>query len=130
MAEINIYDLPPQVQDWADAIGLSAVTRVIDYYGGTYLYVPTRPGNDHQLVILLGYDTACRFCHAVGNGEHLIPKCQAAMRRLQDQRIAELLQQYPVPEVARRTGLHERTIRRIKSRQPVEKNDQQPGLFE
>jgi len=66
--------LPDSLQAIADIIGAPAALKVAERWGGTRLYIPDEPGEDHDLSQLIGFEAA-RAMGAVYGGERIeIPK--------------------------------------------------------
>jgi len=126
---INSDHLPPKAQEIAECIGLPDFLRLVEWRGGTYIYVPENPKQGQQLVNIIGLESARKLAYQFA-GRLEIPKCDAAARaalhaainQRRDNGESEL-------EVALDTGFTGRWIRVIYSRHCQEKNSNQQDLF-
>lgn len=81
--------LPESLQAIADLIGTPAALKIAERWGGTRLYIPEDPGEDHELAKLIGIEAA----RALGDeyaGERIeIPKADCWGRAVRDSLIRE-----------------------------------------
>ncbi len=110
-SRLNIDLLPVVVRDIADRFDLSVAMLIVEKYGGTRLWVPEDIGSDHELVVLLGLDTARKFCHEYSKEFLPISKSEKALRVIRDQDIILRLENGETKaSVALAYGLTERQI--------------------
>jgi hypothetical protein len=113
---IDAADLPAAIRDWVDLIGLEAVWRIVQRWGGTPLYIPTpeRLGYEHELAQHVGYERAQMLCRHIQHGDYvLVPLCRDALRGAKRRQMLDELKHDSPDIVARRHGLHRRTIFRL-----------------
>lgn len=121
--------LPALLQDFVRLIGLTATIAIVQAYGGVRLYVPKQAVPDHPLTKLIGLENLNALCVAVGGEEHFtIPKAEAALRHLRDQKIRSEHGPKSVRQLAREHGLTERMISYIVGSGTIE-NTHQNHLF-
>jgi hypothetical protein len=96
----------------SELIGEPAAELLMKKLGGTYLYVPSRPGPEHPIALLLGEhlaeQLAARFCRET----ILIPRGRRTGDR---ERVIELRRTtgLTVKQIALATGYHVRQVSRI-----------------
>jgi hypothetical protein len=122
-SQITIDDLPASTRDLAGTIGIQAVLKLIECYGGTEnLYVPKRIEHGHPLVKLIGSDAVEKLAHLVGGqdgcgGEIDIPKGHYLKIKLRHKKIKQEKEQgASTAELAKRHDVTPRQIRRIVNR--------------
>jgi hypothetical protein len=111
--------LPPILNEIADLVGQGAALRIAEARGGTKIYIPKETvEEDHWLAVAIGFDLAVILAENMGGMEYEIPlgplsgsrsKLHAAIRR-------SLRNGSSVSMTARLAGIHQRTVRRHKSR--------------
>lgn len=121
-----LNDLPNSVREIAEVIGREATLRLIGKLPTCYagadgkkstrviMYVPKRLQPDHQLVTILGWNTAQRLVRVFG-GEILYPaNCRAIYAKYRDEAILKMLDAGARPSlVAELMGLSERHVRNL-----------------
>lgn len=117
--------LPGLLAEIADVAGEEAALAVAQARGGTQIYIPPKPANDHWLCELIGIDTARTVCNHLTAGQdrprrEVVPfgplgreaqlrQQRAADRELMDRMIRE---QKSESEITRATGYTVRTVRK------------------
>ncbi len=129
-------NLPGILADIAEIAGNDAAYKIASAVGGTRVSIPPRAMEGHWLTELLGYDQADAICRGLatldpdgklrGVRDETIPKGPAAILNAARRRAGEALNSgSSVREAARASGLHERTIWRMKAKE----DDGQGELF-
>lgn len=128
--------LPGLLGDIADIVGAELALEIARSHGGTRIEIPPRANPDHWLSKLVGMEKADQICRGlatmdadgklVGVRREILPLgpssiIKAARRRAK----AALDSGMSAREAARASGLHERTIFRLKAG----KNEDQGELF-
>lgn len=110
---IDLADLPRDLREIADLIGLPGARDLVDAWGGVRIYLPLahRLTDRHALVGCLGRDAAERLCRRFGGAEIDIPRASLALQRARDRRICrERERGSSVRVLARRYRLTERRV--------------------
>lgn len=129
--------LPGILADIADIAGFEVAYEIARSHGGTRVSIPPRAVEGHWLTELVGFETADKICQGLatldpdgrlrGVQHEVIPKGPAAvLRAARRQARNALARGASVREAARISGLHERTIWRMKA---DEDDDAQGSLF-
>ncbi|KMO32497.1 helix-turn-helix domain-containing protein [Methylobacterium aquaticum] len=122
--------LPPVLRTIADAAGVTAALKLAQARGGTRIYVPRRVAEGHWLAELIGVEAARQVAKMYAGENVLIPlgltgTVQNA-RRVARQALDEGAS---VTQAARVSGLTERTIYNLRSREGGGRQDDQGDLF-
>lgn len=128
--------LPGILGEIADIAGADAAYAIASSHGGTRVSIPARAAEGHWLTELLGMETADKICRGLatldpegrmrGVSKELIPRGPAALLKSARRQARQALDAgTSVRETARISGLHERTIWRMKA----EDDDGQGSLF-
>lgn len=118
--------LPGLLGDIADIAGADVAFLIAESHGGTRVSIPPRALPDHWLTELVGFETADLICRELatldaegrlkGVQAEVLPKGPAALLKSARRRAQIALDQgKSVREAARISGLHERTIWRMKA---------------
>ncbi|KQZ54620.1 hypothetical protein ASD54_04640 [Rhizobium sp. Root149] len=118
--------LPGLLGDIADIAGADVAFLIAESHGGTRVSIPPRALPDHWLTELVGSETADLICRELatldaegrlkGVQAEVLPKGPAALLKSARRRAQIALDQgKSVREAARISGLHERTIWRMKA---------------
>jgi len=129
-------NLPGILADIAEIAGNDAAYKIASAVGGTRVSIPPRAIEGHWLTELLGFPEADAICRGLatldpdgklrGVRDETIPKGPAAIMRAARRRAYEALEcGKSARDAARISGLHERTIWRMKAKD----NDGQGELF-
>lgn len=129
--------LPGILADIADIAGMDVAYEIARSHGGTRVSIPPRAVAGHWLTELVGFETADKICQGLatldpdgklrGVQHEVIPKGPAAvLKAARRQARTALARGVSVREAARISGLHERTIWRMKA---DEDDDAQGSLF-
>lgn len=109
--------LPKLLGEIAEVAGLDAALALAKKRGGTEIYVPPAPGDDHWLVQALGREAAEAICTIYGSTRQKVPLGPtgsiAEIRRTVDRMIAE---GKSTREIALAAGYTERTIHRRRAK--------------
>lgn len=85
LANVPLEDLPASVRELAGVVGLPAVLRLVERWGGvTRLYVPQTLDEGHDLAQLLGLTPARALAREYGGDYVTVPRCAAALRLARD----------------------------------------------
>lgn len=128
--------LPGILADIAEIAGNEAAYAVAQSHGGTRVSIPPRAIDGHWLTELLGFETADRICRGLatldaegrlkGVQNEIIPRGPASLLQSARRRAQQALDRgASAREAARISGLHERTIWRMKANE----DDGQGSLF-
>lgn len=80
--------LPARLRNLTRLIGLAMTMTIVQHYGGSRLYIPSRATADHPLAALLGFEVLETFSKVYGLEDHFdVPKAAAALRFLRDEKI-------------------------------------------
>lgn len=118
-------DLPGLLGDIADIAGLQVAYKIAQSHGGTRVSIPPRAQDGHWLTELVGFETADKICRGLatldakgllkGISNEVLPRGPASLLQNARREARHLLASgMSVRQVARATGLHERTIWRMK----------------
>jgi hypothetical protein len=118
--------LPGILGEIADIAGKDVAFLIAESHGGTRVSIPPRAQPEHWLTELVGMETADKICRALatldpdgklkGVQAEVIPKGPTALLKSARRRAQTALDQgKSVREAARISGLHERTIWRMKA---------------
>lgn len=121
--------LPGSMVELVDVIGLPAVLKLMDAFGGTELWVPKRLAHDHPLVEALGAEAAqCLVEHAPCENIR-VPRGAGIIREVRNRAIRrERRAGALISELALRYQLTERQVLTILHSEPAD--DRQQDLFE
>jgi len=115
--------LPPTAKKIQNLVGLEAMVRVINRWGGTHMDFPAHASSFHtssvvaELAEEVGQADAFKIAEYWIGCRLSIPKCDRAMRKVMEREIHSALDKnVPAAELARRFKLTERTIWRIAKR--------------
>ncbi|AFL76207.1 Mor transcription activator family protein [Thiocystis violascens] len=110
---VDLADLPRDLREIADLIGLPGALDLVDTWGGVRLYLPLAHHlpDHHALVARLGRDAAERLCERFGGADLAIPRALAALRAARDRLIChEHAHGSPARALALRYRLSERRV--------------------
>ena len=129
--------LPGLLGDIADIVGAETALEIARRRGGTRVHIPPRAEPGHWLSDIVGLETADKICRGlatldpdgrlVGVQGEVLPLGPASILRSARAKARSALDSgFSAREAARRSGLHERTIFRMKA---SDKDDDQGSLF-
>lgn len=125
--------LPPKLAQIAEVIGVDAALKLSAAHPGIRIYVPKQLPENHDLCVVLGVETARRFCQVYGGGDLVIPMARQAHREKLNQVILDELDAgTPAPELARKYGVHQFSIYQLaaeRRRANARKQTSQQRLF-
>jgi Mor family transcriptional regulator len=128
--DINISLLPKTLQEIAQEIGISDTLKLVRHYGGTSVYIPRKLKTDHELIAVLGLDSAIKICEKFGGYDRIeIPKAQMLTLELRNIEILNDKKTLSRSKVARKYGLTERQISKILHRNKHSQVVEHPTLF-
>ncbi len=112
---------PPLLNEIADVIGAHATLKLVEARGGSLTYIPATAPDGHWLVGAIGRDAADKLCAhfrtGCGGMDIMMPlgSLSITMKRRQ---AAEQMTREGVSrsDVARRLGIHTRTVQRYRAR--------------
>jgi hypothetical protein len=61
------------LEDISQVIGYSATNRLVDWFGGTDLYVPDAPSRNHLIANIVGYSAMVALCNTYRQSTLAIP---------------------------------------------------------
>lgn len=97
-----------------DLVGIAKTLRIVERWGGTRLYVPAQPPDDHALVEAVGRQAANAIASAYAGERLEVPRAVALMRELRNREMrAAAAEGATQPELARQYRLTQRQIRTI-----------------
>ncbi|ALQ51931.1 Mor transcription activator family protein [Nitrosomonas ureae] len=129
-SDINISLLPKTLQEIAQEIGISDTLKLVRHYGGTSVYIPRKLKVGHELIAVLGIDSATKICEKFGGYDRIeIPKAQMLTLELRNIEILNDKKVLSRSKVARKYGLTERQISKILHRNKHPQVIEQPALF-
>ncbi|MDB5802293.1 MAG: Mor transcription activator family protein [Rhodocyclales bacterium] len=111
--DINEELLPAEIRAMCTVIGITAVMKLVEIYGGARLYIPASVSEDHPLAQLIGYDSALALAKEFGQDRPEITRCLEALRAVRNARICKEARHKSQPELARQYRLTQRMIRII-----------------
>ena len=120
MKTLSYDDLPDSLREMVDVIGLEAVIRLVEHFGGIRVRIPSDPRRIHEghpLARAVGIEAARKLGEAYAGLEITVPRAAAALRALRNQEIHRLHTEegWPAHRLARKYQLHEYTIYTILS---------------
>lgn len=124
----DISDLPPLLQEIAEAAGIAVACRMAFDFGGREIYIPSHVSDTHPLVNSLGRTAAERIIKALGPGAVVVPlglttheiRMGASIRK-------RLAAGESESTISRALRVHIRTVRRHRARM---RDSKQTSLFE
>ncbi|WP_432769788.1 MAG: hypothetical protein HEQ22_03310 [Sphingopyxis sp.] len=127
--------LPPLLAEIAEVAGEPAALAIARARGGTEVYIPPVPANDHWLCRLVGRDEAKAICEALTRAQGrprrvelpLGPAGSAAKKRAEVD--ALLGADASERDIALRTGYTIRGVRARRKKLGIKRNDGQLSLF-
>ncbi len=128
--------LPGLLGEIAEIVGPEIALTIAQSHGGTRVEIPPRATHDHWLTELVGIEVADRICRGLailedgslkGIRRELLPLGPASILKQARRRArAALANGASARDAARHSGLHERTIWRMKANNT---DDDQGSLF-
>lgn len=129
MSEADEFDyLPPPLDEVARAVGIAKALALWEREAGANIYIPKRAPEGHWLVECLGREAADALgAHFPRGTRLLIPLLEKSFYKRARMQAAQMLENGASRrDVVRATGVHERTIYRVKRRM---KDSKQGQLF-
>lgn len=133
--------LPGILAEIADVAGEDAALAIARARGGTQIYIPPRPANDHWLCELIGIDAARKVCAQltgeVASRREIVPlgpvgkEAQLRAMRAADKALMDemIRQQKSEREISLATGYTVRTVRKRRAQLGSPRDDRQMSLI-
>lgn len=103
------------IEDVCAVIGFTATTRLIDWFGGNNIYVPSEPSDDHTLACLIGMPAMRALCLEFGDLTVWIPSTVHTEHIATKKQVAELFRKGGGSRaVSAATGLSQRHVQRLR----------------
>ena len=103
------------IEDVCAVIGFTATTRLIDWFGGTNIYVPSEASDDHTLACVIGMPALRALCLEFGDLTVWIPATVHTEHIATKKQVAELLKNGGGSRtVSEATGLSQRHVQRLR----------------
>lgn len=103
------------IEDVCAVIGFNATTRLIAWFGGNNVYVPSEASDDHTLACLIGAPALRALCREFGDSSVWIPATAHDVNVAVKRDVARLLRRGAGSlEVSKETGLSQRSVQRIR----------------
>lgn len=120
--------LPESMADLVDIIGLPAVLRLMEAFGGTELWVPERLFYNHKLLEALDGEAAQSLCEYMAGSRIRVPRGAAIIREVRNRAIRrERHQGAKLDELALRYKITDRHVLTILNSEP--EDDRQQDMF-
>lgn len=107
---IDVSLLPQSLQEMAEVIGLMAVLKLVDRYGGRRICIPRRLDPGHPLIEVLGQRPAAALVQTYALERIYVPSATRAIIASRDKEIRRRKGQQSVPSLAEEFGLTDRQI--------------------
>lgn len=102
------------LEELVELIGEESAIKLIQRFGGTTLYIPHNPPQDHALSFVLGYEAATKLASAYGGEDLFLPLVRQWLREQQRRMIHDLkAQAVPNNQIAQRIGCTSRWVRMV-----------------
>lgn len=112
--------LPHLLRELADAFGMDVALAFARRFGGGTLHIPREAKPEHAIARAAGIEVLRFLVDRYASDRVVVPLGPTSLMRVQMRRADELIAKgASLLEVARETGLHVRTVSRIKARQSV-----------
>lgn len=119
-----VDDLPKSMRYLLLLVPLMDVLKIISTYGGTRVYIPSSPAQNHPLVRLIGMESAQAIAGSEGGLTLEIPLGIKVQNRIRNYAIlASLAQGISQSETARAFDMTQRSVRNIKKKQLTEEGN-------
>lgn len=115
-SDAEIIDLMPKSYKFiAETIGVEAALHLIETYGGTVIFVPSKHALtiNHDIARVIGLNKLHILAAQFGNTTLEIPKGNPILLAVRNYQIRELAKKETKPKLARKFNLTLRTIRSI-----------------
>jgi hypothetical protein len=132
--------LPGVLAEIADLVGEAAAIAIASHAGGTRIYLPALPTQDHWLTLTIGLGPAMKLCSHFAvdgkRGQRLdIPLYVGGTYRQMVRSIAQRVHRMDAEQasstaIARALGISQRTIHRHRARHKGKRNGKQGNLFQ
>lgn len=103
------------IEDVCAVIGFTATVRLVDWFGGNNIYVPTEASDDHTLSCLIGLPALRALCLEFGDLTVWIPATVHSEHLEIKKQVAQMLRNGGGSRsVAEATGLSQRHVQRLR----------------
>lgn len=120
--------LPASMADLVDIIGLPAVLKLMDTFGGTEFWVPRRMPHNHPAVDAIGPEAAQTLCEYMAGERLKVPRGRHLKNEIRNRAIRrERHEGASLAELALRYDLTDRQVMNILNADPAD--DSQQDLF-
>ena len=103
------------LEDIGSAIGYSATNRLVDWFGGTYLYVPDHADAEHQIAKVIGLPAMVHLCKYFGRTVLSLPVDYQREVTRRNRMICSMLQHgLGENEISRMTFISGSMVRKIR----------------
>lgn len=120
--------LPESMADLVDIIGLPAVLKLMEAFGGTEFWVPEKLHHQHPLVDAIGAEAAQTLCEYMARERIKVPRGVGITRGVRNQAIRrERHEGAKLAELALRYRLTDRQVLNILNAEPAD--DRQQDMF-
>ncbi len=117
--DLAVCELPGSLRELADLIGIDAVWRLVQRWGGVRLFIPVTMPPEHEIAATIGPEAAEALAGHYGGDVLELAKGDHALRCLRNRAIVDQYDRgVPAARLARDYGLTLRTIRSIINRPP------------
>ena len=115
-----LASLPFTAAEIANATSMHALVTLVDRYGGSICYIPKQASSKSVLATLIGLGNLVRLVSSFGPGNLQIPSKYAVVEALRPL-IARKLREtgLSLGAIARRLGVHHKTVKRALTRKPA-----------
>jgi hypothetical protein len=110
---IDVSLLPQSLQEIAEVIGLMAVLKLVDRYGGRRLRMPRRLVPGHPLIEVVGQRAAAALVQTYALERIYVPNAARAAVAARNHEIRRRRTTETVDTLAEEFGLHRRRIQQI-----------------
>lgn len=120
--------LPESMADLVDIIGLPAVLKLMEAFGGTEFWVPEKLHHHHPLVDAIGAEAAQTLCEYMARERIKVPRGAGITREVRNQAIRRERQDgAKLAELALRYRITDRQVLNILNAEPAD--DRQQDMF-
>jgi DNA-binding CsgD family transcriptional regulator len=123
--------LPHLLFDMARRFGLDTALRFAQRHGGTLIYLPVRPAAGHEIAQAFGQPLLAWLIEHQGGGQRvLVPMGPSQSQAQREAAVRSLTAQgLRKGQIARKLGIHVRTVSAIRARQRGQDGTAQMNLF-
>lgn len=109
--------LPASIDMIAETIGVRLALKIVEVYGGVEVSFPSRPHDEHPVIVALGKDDGYAICKYMNGNTLSVPHCRPPRSARAD--IARMeAEGRSDREIARQLGLTQRWVRKVLNAPP------------